>query len=79
MMKLEKNGDVVLSWEEVANLTHAKQVELFNFCLCEDNEGKDNPYPDCPTENGEICLICNENKDNNGLIVCSKCNEKEGE
>lgn len=27
----------------------------------------------------EICLICNENKDNNGLIVCSKCNEKEGE
>lgn len=31
------------------------------------------------TETGEVCLICNESKDNNGLIVCSKCNEKEGE
>lgn len=29
-------------------------------------------------KNGEICLICNENKEDNGLIVCSKCNEGEG-
>jgi hypothetical protein len=25
-----------LSWSEVAELTHARQVELFGFCTCED-------------------------------------------
>ena len=29
-------------------------------------------------EDKEICLMCNENKEDNGLIVCSKCNESEG-
>ena len=29
-------------------------------------------------EDKEICLICNENKEDNGLILCSKCNEREG-
>ena len=29
-------------------------------------------------KDGEICLMCNENKEDNGLIVCSKCNESEG-
>jgi hypothetical protein len=32
---------------------------------------------DCE-EDKEICLMCNENKEENGLIVCSKCNEREG-
>jgi len=39
-----------LSWSELAELTHATQVEHFNFCLCEDNEGQENPYADCPKE-----------------------------
>lgn len=38
------------SWGEMADLTHETQVEIFNWCSCEDNEGKDNPYSDCPTE-----------------------------
>jgi len=39
-----------ISWGELAELTHATQVEKFNFCTCEDNEGRENPYKDCPTE-----------------------------
>ena len=26
----------------------------------------------------EICLVCNENKEDNGLILCSECNESGG-
>ena len=37
-----------ISWGELAELTHATQVERFNFCMCEDNEGQENPYTDCP-------------------------------
>ena len=39
-----------ISWAELAELTHATQVEKFNFCTCEDNEGNENPFADCPTE-----------------------------
>jgi len=39
-----------MSWEEVANLTHETQVAKFNWCWCEDNEGNENPYLDCPTK-----------------------------
>ena len=39
-----------ISWAELAELTHATQVEKFNFCTCEDNEGNENPYKDCPVE-----------------------------
>jgi hypothetical protein len=39
-----------LSWSELAQLTHATQVEKFNWCMCEDNDGQENPYPDCPKE-----------------------------
>jgi hypothetical protein len=52
-MERDTNGDVVMSWGEIANLTHTKQVELFNFCSCEDNEGNENPYEDCPTNKPE--------------------------
>jgi hypothetical protein len=27
-------------------------------------------------EQGEICLICYGDKDDNGLVVCSTCNEE---
>lgn len=46
-----------MSWLELAQLTHATQVERFNFCMCEDNEGQENPYADCPTEEGK-CDKC---------------------
>ena len=39
-----------ISWSELAELTHATQVERFNWCGCEDNEGRENPYADCPKE-----------------------------
>jgi hypothetical protein len=34
-MKIDVNGDVVMSWGELASLTHVRQVELFQFCGCE--------------------------------------------
>jgi hypothetical protein len=36
-----------MSWSELADLTHATQVETFGFCTCEDSDGT-NPYDDCP-------------------------------
>jgi hypothetical protein len=42
--------DKVMSWSEIAELTHATQVEHFNWCSCEDNEGQENLYADCPKE-----------------------------
>ena len=36
-------------WSDLADLTHTKQVEEFGFCCCEDNEGNEDPYDDCPT------------------------------
>jgi len=38
-----------MSWGELADLTHETQVGIYGFCSCEDNEGNDNPYADCPT------------------------------
>ena len=37
-----------ISWSELAELTHKTQVMRFGFCSCEDNEGNENPYSDCP-------------------------------
>jgi len=37
-----------ISWGELADLTHVTQVRRFGFCMCEDNEGNENPYEDCP-------------------------------
>lgn len=34
------------SWSEMADLTHAKQVEIFNWCGCEEQE--EFPFNDCP-------------------------------
>jgi hypothetical protein len=42
-----------LSWSEVINLTHAEHVERFGWCSCEDNEGRENPYDDCPKSGAE--------------------------
>ena len=39
-----------ISWGELAELTHVTQVERFNFCMCEDLEPHEYPYPDCVEE-----------------------------
>lgn len=36
------------SESEMLELTHETQVALFSWCSCEDNEGNENPYTDCP-------------------------------
>jgi hypothetical protein len=36
------------SYEDLLELTHETQVALFGWCGCEDNEGNENPYEDCP-------------------------------
>jgi len=36
-----------ISWGELADLTHATQVERFGWCSCEDMEPHEYPYPDC--------------------------------
>ena len=36
------------SWQEMANLTHATQVQIFQWCGCEEQEYF--PYVDCPRE-----------------------------
>jgi hypothetical protein len=37
-----------ISWQELADLTHATAVQRFNWCACEDLEdGQELPYADC--------------------------------
>ena len=38
--------DKILYWSDLAELTHQSQVELFDFCACEEQELF--PYEDCP-------------------------------
>lgn len=40
--------DDSISWGELAELTHATQVERFGWCACEEQEQF--PYKDCPRE-----------------------------
>ena len=37
-----------ISWEELANLTHATQVERFGWCICEGTNGEGQLAEDCP-------------------------------
>lgn len=46
--ELEQCDPPVMSWSELAELTHETQVAIFGWCSCEDNEGNENPYDDCP-------------------------------
>ena len=43
--KGERVSNDTISWSELAELTHATQVERFHFCGCEEGEGW---YSDCP-------------------------------
>jgi hypothetical protein len=42
-----------ISWAELAELTHATQVERFDWCPCEDADGMETVYPDCPSREEE--------------------------
>ena len=46
-MKTNMKDDSI-SWQELAELTHATQVERFDFCMCEDLDPHEYPYDDCP-------------------------------
>jgi len=46
-------SDKIHYWSDLAELTHETQVLEFGWCSCEDNEGRKNPYADCPTELSE--------------------------
>ena len=39
-----------ISWGELAELTHATQVERFGWCICEDTDGQGHLSDDCPVE-----------------------------
>ena len=45
---LTNEDQASISWGELAELTHATQVERFNWCSCEEQE--EYPYTDCPRE-----------------------------
>lgn len=44
------NSEDTFYWSDLADLTHKTQVDIFGFCTCEDNEGNENPFSDCPSE-----------------------------
>lgn len=39
-----------ISWGELAELTHATQVQRFGWCICEDANGAKELFDDCPRE-----------------------------
>jgi len=45
-----------ISWGELAQFTHEIQVDKFGWCSCEDNEGNENPYVDCPNFNSSAWI-----------------------
>lgn len=47
-----------MTWSEVANLTHAEQVDRFGFCLCEDGP---KVYDDC--HDPDTCDECASNEE----------------
>jgi len=46
----EDKGEETISWGELANLTHATQVERFGWCICEGTNGEGQLADDCPKE-----------------------------
>lgn len=70
-----------ISWEELANLTHATQVERFGWCICEGTDGEGQLAEDCPIF---YCGTCNsdliglpdgEYTDPDGRIFCPTTEE----
>ena len=51
IFNVEEVEDDSISWGELAELTHATQVERFGWCGCEDQGTL--VYMDCPIREGE--------------------------
>ena len=49
-VKANENNTDQMSWEEMSKLIHSTQVGIFGYCFCEDNDGNENPFPDCPKQ-----------------------------
>ena len=47
---LEDLSQESYSWQDMANLTHATQVERFGWCICEGTNGEGQLAEDCPKE-----------------------------
>lgn len=79
-LKLGKGGQVMeddsISWGELAELTHATQVERFGWCICEDTDGQGQLADDCPVGEGE-CDKCANSYDlssrDNRCGNCGNC------
>lgn len=52
IFNVEEGESDSISWGELAELTHAKQVERFGWCICEDPE-QGQLAEDCPKREGE--------------------------
>jgi hypothetical protein len=48
----ESEREEAISWSELAELTHATQVERFGWCICEGTNGEGQLADDCPKEEG---------------------------
>ena len=60
--------DDAISWGELAELTHATQVEKFGWCICEDTDGEGQLADDCPKATPEKTIndIKREQEESNG-------------
>ena len=47
---LEDLSQKSYTWQDMANLNHTTQVEIFGWCACE--EQKQFPYDNCPKVGG---------------------------
>jgi hypothetical protein len=50
MSKMKRHLEESISWGELAELTHATQVERFGWCICEGTNGEGQLAEDCPRE-----------------------------
>ena len=46
--RMSAEQDDSISWGELAQLTHATQVERFGWCICEGTDGEGQLAEDCP-------------------------------
>lgn len=79
MDKTTDPSQLSYSWGDMANLTHATQVETFGWCACEDTNSDTNPYSDCPTwaqfSSYGICEGCEKWNCVNKYNECENCCE----
>jgi formylmethanofuran dehydrogenase subunit E len=82
MWKRERKrmSNETISWGELAELTHATQVERFGWCICEGTNGEGQLADDCPREEDTIqCTRCGASVEEQTLmklgdaLICEIC------